>query len=71
MGALQAPVYFLTSENTWMPILQHNGSRIWVKKWWKSFRRANGLVGGDRLHFTLVNPMEVTFYVIIDKAEVA
>ncbi|KAG6432905.1 hypothetical protein SASPL_104495 [Salvia splendens] len=68
MGALQAPVDFLTMENTWMLTLLHSNSKIWVRKGWKRFRRGNGLSVGDRLHFTLVNPMEVTFYVVIEKA---
>ncbi|XP_042016336.1 B3 domain-containing protein REM20-like [Salvia splendens] len=68
MGALQAPVYFLTTENTWILSLMHKDSKIWVKNGWKQFRHDNGLVVGDRLHFTLVNPLEVTFYVWVEKA---
>ncbi|KAG6410837.1 hypothetical protein SASPL_128906 [Salvia splendens] len=40
---------------------------VTVRKGWKRFRRGNGLADGDRLHFTLVNLMEVTFYVVIEK----
>ncbi|KAG6392952.1 hypothetical protein SASPL_147181 [Salvia splendens] len=62
MGALQAPVYFLTQENTWMLTLMHSSSNIWVKHGWKRFRRVNGLVVGDRCHFTLVNPDEDKYH---------
>ncbi|KAG6423822.1 hypothetical protein SASPL_114225 [Salvia splendens] len=68
MGALQAPMYFLTTDNTWPMSLMHTDSMIWVKHGWKQFRRSNGLVVGDCLHFTLVNPLEVTFYVWVEKA---
>ena len=68
MGALKAPMYFLTIENTWMLTIMHNSSKVWVKEGWKRYIRDNGIGVGDRLHFTLVNPLEVTFFVWIEKA---
>ena len=68
MVALKALVYFLTAEDTWIMILRHNDSKIWVKNGWKRFIHDNGVAVGDQLHFTLVNPQEVNFYVYTDKA---
>lgn len=67
MGALKAPIYFVTVDNTWLLELKNNTSKIWINSGWKRFRH-DGLVVGDRIHFTLVNIHEITFYVLIEKA---
>ena len=68
MGALIASIYFLADKKKWMLMLVHTNSRIWVKHEWKRFRRDNGLAEGDRLILTLINPDDITFYVLVEKA---
>ncbi|XP_047953975.1 B3 domain-containing protein At1g16640-like [Salvia hispanica] len=67
MNALQDPVYFNVNGDTWYIVLDHNDSKIWVKRGWRRFKNVNYLVAGTRCHFKLIDRNEVQFYVWFDR----
>lgn len=44
MNSLQDPVYFNVNGDSWYIILDHNETKIWVKRGWRRFKERNNLV---------------------------
>ncbi|XP_047945734.1 B3 domain-containing protein REM20-like [Salvia hispanica] len=67
MIALNDPVYFNVNGDNWYIVLDHNDSKIWVKRGWRRFKYGNNLVVGVRCHFKLIDRNDVQFYVWFDR----
>ncbi|KAG6394425.1 hypothetical protein SASPL_145009 [Salvia splendens] len=67
MISLQDPVCFNVNGDSWYIILDHNETKIWVKRGWRCFKERNNLVVGVRCHFQLIDRNEVQFYVWFDR----
>ncbi|KAG6392948.1 hypothetical protein SASPL_147177 [Salvia splendens] len=66
MISLQDPIYFNVNGDSWYIILDHNETKIWVKRGWRRFKERNNLVVGVRCHFKLIDQNDVQFYVWFD-----
>ena len=68
MGGLKAPIYLLTIENTWMLTIMHNSSKFGSKKGGKGSFVTMELASEINFISHSLNPLEVTFFVWIEKA---
>ncbi|KAG6395957.1 hypothetical protein SASPL_142091 [Salvia splendens] len=67
MISLQDPIYFNVNGDSWYIMLDHNETKIWVKRGWRRFKERNNIVIGVRCHFKLIDRNEVQFYVWFDR----